>query len=202
MFFCAFITNRKTFKVVLCIYRMASITNKYMLLKMFVADNELKRLYTTIANTHNNKILDTHFYDAGFDLITPVEYSCAGGIVTRINFQVKCAAQMIYEHGRQYPIGFHMYPRSSLSNMPLRLANSVSIIDSGYRGDLIGAFDCNTTGFQYSVLKHDKLVQICAPGLVPIVVELVETLEQLGETAQGQDKADLVQLAVKKIQTR
>ena len=161
-------------------------TDKFMLLKIFVADNELKQSYVNIVNTHNNKVLNTYFYDAGFDLITPVEYSCAKGIVTKINFQVKCAAQMVCESGKQYPIGFHMYPRSSLSKTPLRIANSVGIIDSGYRGDLIGAFDCNTSGFQYLVLKHDKLTQICAPGLVPIIVELVDTLEQLGETARGE----------------
>ena len=161
-------------------------TDKFMLLKIFVADNELRQFYTTLVNTHNNKVLNTHFYDAGFDLVTPLEYACAEGLVTKINFQVKCAAQMIYESDRQYPIGFHMYPRSSLSKTPLRLANSVGIIDSGYRGDLIGAFDCNTSGSQYLVLKYDKLVQISAPGLVPIIVELVDTPEQLGETSRGE----------------
>jgi dUTP pyrophosphatase len=161
-------------------------TDKFMLLKIFVADNELKQSYVNIVNTHNNRVLNTYFYDAGFDLVTPTGYSCAEGVVTKINFQVKCAAEMVYDTGRQYPIGFHVYPRSSLSNTPLRLANSVGIIDSGYRGDLIGAFDCNTSGSQYLVLKHDKLVQICAPGLVPIIVELVNTLEQLGETARGE----------------
>jgi dUTPase len=30
------------------------------------------------------------------------------------------------------------------------------------------------------------LVQICAPGLVPIIVELVDSLEELGETARGE----------------
>jgi dUTP pyrophosphatase len=161
-------------------------TDKFMLLKIFVEDNELRHLYTNLINTHNNRVLNTYFYDAGFDLVTPTDYSCAEGLVTKINFQVKCAAQIVCDTGRQYPIGFHLYPRSSLSNMPLRLANSVGIIDSGYRGDLIGAFDCNTSGSQYLVLKHDKLVQICAPGLVPIIVELVDTPEQLGETSRGE----------------
>jgi dUTPase len=62
----------------------------------------------------------------------------------------------------------------------------VGIIDSGYRGDLIGAFDCGSSGSQYVVLKQDKLVQICAPGLVPIIVELVDSLQELGDTARGE----------------
>ena len=92
---------------------------------------------------------------------------------------------MICQNGKQYPTGFYMYPRSSLSKTPLRLANSVGIIDSGYRGDLIGAFDCNTHGEQYAVLKNDKLVQICGPGLVPVLVELVDSVELLGITDRG-----------------
>ena len=175
------------------LYRMASFTNtlfnrtdKYMLLKLFVADNDIRLLYKTNVAAHNDKILNSHFYDAGFDIFTPMPYSCAQGIVTKINFQVKCAAQMVCESGKQYPIGFYMYPRSSLSKTPLRLANSVGIIDSGYRGDLIGAFYCRTHSSQYVVLKQDKLVQICAPGLVPVIVELVDSLEQLGETARGE----------------
>jgi len=175
------------------LYRMTSFTNtlfnrtdKYMLLRVFVEDNDLRQLYKTDAIVHNNKMLNNYFYDAGFDISTPTPYSCAQGIVTKINFQVKCAAQMICDTGKQYPIGFYMYPRSSLSKTPLRLANSVGIIDSGYRGDLIGAFECRTPSSQYVVLKQDKLVQICAPGLVPIIVELVDSLEELGETSRGE----------------
>jgi dUTP pyrophosphatase len=66
----------------------------------------------------------------------------------------------------------------------LRLANSTGIIDSGYRGNIIGAFD----NFQnlHVVNQFDRIVQICAPGLIPIFVELVEREEDLGrETARG-----------------
>ena len=99
--------------------------------------------------------------------------------MNKINFQVKCAAHMVCESGKQYVTGFYMYPRSSLSKTTLRLANSVGIIDSGYRGSLIGAFDCQIQKFM--VYSYDKLVQICAPGLVPVYVYVVFTEEELGE---------------------
>jgi dUTPase len=36
------------------------------------------------------------------------------------------------------------------------------------------------------VEKYDRLLQICAPGLVPIVVEIVNTMEELGsQTERG-----------------
>jgi dUTP pyrophosphatase len=86
-----------------------------------------------------------------------------------------------------------MFPRSSLSKTPLRLANSVGIIDSGYRGNLIGAFDvishsvcepqiCTNeenrlVACDYVILPFQRLVQICSPGLEPIFVEWVERVD-------------------------
>ena len=81
-----------------------------------------------------------------------------------------------------------MHPRSSISKSKLRLANATGIIDSGYRGHLIGMFDLVnlSDNEEYVVEKLDRLLQICAPGLVPIVVEIVNTFEELGgETERG-----------------
>ena len=33
---------------------------------------------------------------------------------------------------------------------------------------------------------YSRILQICAPGLVPIIVELVDSLAELGETARGE----------------
>ena len=72
-----------------------------------------------------------------------------------------------------YPAGYYSYPRSSISKTPLMLANSVGIIDSGYRGEIIGAFR-NLSSSNYTIEKHSRLLQICAPDLRPIHVELVD----------------------------
>jgi dUTPase len=74
------------------------------------------------------------------------------------------------------------------------LANSVGIIDSGYRGHLTGMFDVvnidvnnnSNEEADFWGKKFDRYVQICAPGLVPILVQVVNTFEELGgETARG-----------------
>lgn len=88
------------------------------------------------------------------------------------------------------PCGFYLYPRSSISKTRMRLANSVGIIDAGYRGDLIAAID--TIGIFGStdiwhiwnetlapVKKYDRYFQICAPDLSPFLVHLVETEQEL-----------------------
>ena len=173
-----------------------------MVLKLFVSsgDNQLLDRYQTAISKHNNKILTDDFCDAGFDIFVPDDTLTIPGKLNKINFGVKCSAQIFYENGGVCQnTGFYMYPRSSLSGTVLRLANSVGIIDSGYRGSLIGAFDClpccdpayNTalgvsTLTQYCMKKYDRLTQICAPGLVPIYVILVDSEDGLGvETTRG-----------------
>ena len=72
----------------------------------------------------------------------------------------------------------------------MRLANSVGIIDAGYRGDLIAAVD--TIGLFGStdiwhiwnetlapIKKYERYFQICAPDLSPFLVHLVETEQEL-----------------------
>jgi dUTP pyrophosphatase len=88
---------------------------------------------------------------------------------------------MVCENGKSFNTGFFMMPRSSLSGTTLRLANSVGVIDSGYRGNLIGKFDCFIGNDNiYCVNKYDKLLQIVAPGMVPIYVSVVNSTNDFG----------------------
>ena len=160
------------------------LTNKYpqfMVLNLFIdsQDNDLRTLYMNSITNHNNKIL-TDYPDAGFDIFTMTKHYGSNKNVNKIDFGVVCEAVM---YGSKTNTGFYMYPRSSLSKTPLRLANSVGIIDSGYRGHLIGMFDCFEN--EYFVEPYTRLIQVCAPGLVPIYVNLVNNQEQMATTARG-----------------
>ena len=160
---------------------------QYMSLNIFIdlSNNnnkiELTSLYQNAINVHNNK-LRTDFIDAGFDLYAlPMAISHpAHGIPLKMDFNIVCSARMILTD-KSYNTGYYIYPRSSLSKSNLRLANSTGIIDAGYRGHIIGMFDVLA---ETQILNHERLVQICAPGLVPIVVTLVDQLEDLGEQTQ------------------
>ena len=166
--------------------RLFNTFHKVMHLKMYTDNDELRNKYYEAATKHNEKIMGEH-PDAGFDLFAPYDCSCNGNIVTKINFGVSCSAKMVYNDERaSHTTGYYLYPRSSLSKTKLRLANSVGIIDSGYRGDLIGAFDCisktecDGESADYLVLKFDKLVQVCSPDLCPIIVEVVNDKSKIG----------------------
>jgi dUTPase len=93
--------------------------------------------------------------------------------------------------------GFYLYPRSSISKTRMRLANSVGIIDAGYRGDLIAAVDTiglfGSTDIWHTwketlspIKKYDRYFQVCAPDLSPFLVHIVPTEAGLGTpTARG-----------------
>ena len=121
-----------------------------------------------------------------------------------LDFKVVCSAIMITDIDIEdekdkeeyfYNTGYDMRPRSSLSNTNLRLANSIGTIDAGYRGHLMGKFDvthltpiADTDYNKLGVIldKYVRLVQICAPGLLPILVKIVDTKEELGTSIRGE----------------
>ena len=187
------------------------LLNKYesvMYLKIYVNEsNELKNMYLNAVVNHNNKLMNNSDYiDAGFDIFAPSNSETHNAPIdcyyplSKIDFQIKCSAKMctlLNENGlvKEFNTGYYMYPRSSLSKTKLRLANATGIIDAGYRGNLIGMFDVIqhtnniNTNFNYPdyvIQPYDRLLQICAPNLCPIVVEVVDSVSDLGdETERG-----------------
>jgi len=158
---------------------------RFLQLKMFVADETLKSMYVAAAEEHNNNMNTNPYPDAGVDLIVPECVNIFTHSTQKINFQVKCSATIV-ENNISYPSGYYMYLRSSTgSKTPLRLANSVGIIDSGYRGNLMGVVD-NIYHNDFIVQKDTKIMQLCAPGLIPIIVEIVDNESQLSDpTVRG-----------------
>lgn len=163
---------------------LLAVYPRYMRLTIFVDPNypELYNRYYEAIHNHNRKMMnDIQHIDAGFDLLAPVDQDMPYGM-SKVNFGIKCSAQIVERGHPVYNTGYYLHPRSSIIKIPLRLANSTGIIDSGYRGNIIGAFDGLQTLFR--VNQYDRLVQICAPGLMPIVVEMVENECSLGEETQ------------------
>ena len=126
-------------------------------------------------------ISENVYTDAGFDLFVPNSITIDSGQTQRIDMRVKCSMTH-----NDIPCSYYMYPRSSTgAKTPLRMANSVGIIDSGYRGNLIAVFD-NIKNSSYDVSSGDRLVQICNGNLhYPIFPIIVESLQDLGTTERG-----------------
>lgn len=168
-------------------------------LKIWVSDEVagLRDTYKAAVEAHNNVTVPCIYdagvgygeFDAGFDLFCPVETTVAGRETVKMNHMVKCAMDMyatgMWSGGK--PVGYYLYPRSSTgTKTPLRLANSVGIIDSGYRGNITAVFD-NWRDEEYTVAANNRVVQICPPDLsYPMVVTMVSDEAELGATMRGE----------------
>jgi len=168
---------------------LLDVYGQYMQLTLFVdsEDTTLRDKYIAAANDHHIKMVNQlHHLDAGFDLYAPRDLCLVPNVVNKIDYEVIGCAHMVKPNGVSWNSSFYMYPRSSISKTRLRLANNVGIIDAGYRGHLIGAFDVVNPDGNTGVSRFERHLQICAPGLAPIVVRVVETRNDLGErTARG-----------------
>lgn len=175
-----------------------NVNEKIMLLSIFVdsPDEDLKKLYLNAAQKHNEKLIeDPYFYDAGFDLFLPKnEKEDEHGTrffstsINKVDFTIKCCAKIYNRNSfsnKMIYTPFYTYARSSISKTPLRLANNQGIIDAGYRGPIIGMFDCNDPN-EYILDSYSRILQICAPNLMPIFTEIVDNFEDLGpSTSRG-----------------
>jgi dUTP pyrophosphatase len=161
---------------------------------------------TTFQSTMND-ILNV---DSGFDLFVPAsqEFSITDttegvgeGLQYKLDHNVSCAMYRKEPSGLLVPVGYYMYPRSSISKTPLSLANSVGIIDSGYRGHLIAKFNIRHFGNgvgtgggggssggtddvnEFSVEPYSRLCQICTPDLSPL--SHIQIVDSLTSTTRG-----------------
>ena len=135
--------------------------------------SEIRQMYSN--HSHYNP------GDSGLDLFFTEDVTLpknAKGI--QVSLGIQCEA--LSKDGKNN-LSYYLYPRSSISKMPIRMSNSVGIIDAGYRGDIIVALDlvdpdCNS----YTIKKGTRLFQICSPTLDPIHLVVSESLS---ETERG-----------------
>lgn len=158
--------------------RSDSSSSDFAILKLCITDETLKPIYENKINKHNDAFLNNKFADSGFDLFVPNDITFTKLFdSTFIDMGVK--AELVHCNFRTdslRTVPFYLYPRSSISKTPLMLANHTGIIDSGYRGNLIGAFRALQlpNNNEFTVVKHTRLLQLCHTNLLPIYVIVVE----------------------------
>lgn len=115
--------------------------------------------------------------DAGVDLYVPSTLELDNTHPTYfINHRIICRMN---HTATNESVSYYLYPRSSISKTPLRLANSVGIIDAGYRGPITAALDFNQSRSRFTVDQYSRLVQICAPTLQPIQLVVCDSLDDM-----------------------
>jgi dUTP pyrophosphatase len=133
-------------------------------IKLSEENLELYNYYNTFSNHHNG--------DSGIDLFNISETIVEPFKVGTINFNIMC--EMINIETNTLT-SYYLVPRSSISNTFFQMANSIGIIDAGYRGE-IKAKIRNFNPEAPEILKVGKYFQIISPDLKPIKVNIVQEL--------------------------
>lgn len=112
---------------------------------------------------------------AGFDLSASIDKN----IIIKPGEIVKISAGLAWE----IPSGFatFIYARSGLGTKGLTLANSVGVIDSDYRGEILVAL-INQSSNEFTIEPGMRIAQAI---IMPVVQAEIEEAEELSETARG-----------------
>ncbi len=111
----------------------------------------------------------------------------AGADLTATSIDTSRGGQVVYGTGIAVEIPEGMvglvFPRSSVRNFPLIMSNSVGVIDSGYRGEVMVTFNLTSKEWFTDLYKvGDRIAQ-----LVIMPVPLIEYMivDELSETERG-----------------
>jgi dUTP pyrophosphatase len=114
--------------------------------------------------------------DAGADLVaTSVDFSRKNQVVYSTGLAVEIPEGMV---------GL-IFPRSSVRNYDLSMSNSVGVIDSGYRGEIMVTFNIlNLHTVENSYQIGDRIAQLI---IIPIPLVQYKEVDELSETQRGTD---------------
>lgn len=143
------------------------------------ASEDAKKLYEDIASAYMRKPYEDR--DAGFDLCSEPCKVTANVRAHKISQQCRAA---FYDTERKLFRAFWLLPRSSISKTGMRLANSVGLIDGGYRGDILAAVD-NRSSEDIDIVSGSRYFQLAAPDLLPWNEVLVVPEIPGGPTLRG-----------------
>ena len=136
-----------------------------MKLKIKILNKNAKNLYEKHGHYHKG--------DAGLDLYVINDQIFKGYSTEVIKLGIACEPV----NGKAY----YLMPRSSISKTPLRMSNSIGLIDGGYRGEIMAMCD-NIKDFEYTVEKGQRLFQLVATDSSPIEYEIKN---ELSDTTRG-----------------
>jgi dUTP pyrophosphatase len=129
-------------------------------------------ILTSEQNMFYEKFDSHHKGDSGVDLFNK-ELQVEPFQIGTIDFNIKC--EMINLENACLT-SYYLVPRSSISNTPFQLANSIGIIDAGYRGNIMAKI--RNIDIKQNTLSSGSYFQIIAPDLKPIKIRIVNQLSE------------------------
>ena len=137
-------------------------------------------LFIKIINENAFKYYEKHGHfhkgDAGLDLYVLENIKFEPQETKLIKLGISCEP----EDG----VAYYLLPRSSISKTPLRMSNSIGLIDGGYRGEIMASCD-NIKNFSYEVKAGERLFQLVASDSSPINYTITDTLTDSSRSDGG-----------------
>ena len=129
----------------------------------------MSRLYI-YANDYNVRCMlhelanNRRVTDSGFDIPMLDDNVNFNDKLHTFNLNIKVGA--VYNNS---PIPCLLVPRSSICGTPFRMANSIGLIDMGYRGDVKAKVDViyGSSNDSYNISHGTRLFQICQGNFMP-----------------------------------
>lgn len=144
---------------------------------MKCATEELEKMYANVQSYSGDSGIDLFFPE---DVVVPKKAHSF-----TINLGIKC--ELIHKNNKNR--SYLLLPRSSIGATPLRLANSVGLIDAGYRGDIMVKVD-NISNKNYEVKKGQRLFQLTTYNLKRPFLLLKDTLSTTERGEKGFGSTD------------
>jgi len=155
--------------------------NEITLVKLFVNSLHeklnLNNIYVDAAKNHNKKFIKhkhENIYD--FELFAPkLLHTALCESPIKIDYEIICSATKITNYNTSLSCLF-LVPSNNISSSKLRVVNPIQIIDPFSREHIKSTFDAleNT-----EINKYEQNVKLCSPYLTPLIVRVVDTLEEL-----------------------
>jgi dUTP pyrophosphatase len=152
-------------------------------LRIKVLDESLESLYKKRVNVEGDAGVDLYFPE---EIIIPAK---ALGVKVDLKIQAEMVQAVNQSLINNIPkemlsgmlniedrhLSYMVVPRSSIIKTPLRMSNSVGIMDAGYRGNYMVPID-NLSDEDFVIEKHTRLFQVVSSTLDSIDVKLVKHL--------------------------
>jgi dUTP pyrophosphatase len=110
----------------------------------------------------------------------------AGADLTATSLDTSRPGQIVYGTGLAVEIPEGMvglvFPRSSVRSTTLSMSNSVGVIDSGYRGEIMVTFNMNNTNGAIYYSVGDRIAQLV---IMPVPLVQYTEVDELSETNRG-----------------
>lgn len=122
----------------------------------------------------HNQVNEHRCTDSGFNIPILKDYIPRYRSMHVFNLGIKVAA---VKHNS--PVPCLLLPRSSLSKTPFRMANSLGLIDAGYRGEVKAPVDVLDSRDEYNI-TNARYFQLCQHDFLPWnEIRIVNALEEL-----------------------